>query len=235
VRFGDVPDDLERALPRFLDGRPGEGAETLKAGRVHRLGAWVVKVAGPSSGRLARLRRSPLRRELDLALRLRAVRTPRPLCLVEERHGLAVERGLLVTEFVAGRHLPELWGDARAVAAFPAFLARMHAARVYHGDLHPLNSIWDGTEWVLIDLASLRRGLHKLLGRRLVERQWMRLVHNLTYGDPDAFGRVRELFARYRELSGAAGDVEPAWERVCAGARRLRRAAGLAEPIGAGP
>jgi Ser/Thr protein kinase RdoA (MazF antagonist) len=187
---------------------------------VWRVGPWLVKRSG-RGGLKDLFRRGPALRAAERARALDAIPTPQPLVALERRRGRALESGLVVSEWIAGRHLHELWDDARALAAFPPFLARMHAAGVLHGDFHPRNALWDGERWVLLDLEGVRGPLHRLFARRLVRRQWARLLHNLEHARPDCRPDVRALFERYLEEVGRAGDRERAWAAVVREAARL--------------
>jgi serine/threonine protein kinase len=137
----------------------------------------------------------------------------------EERRGPFLERSLLVTEYIEGPSLAEAWGrDASACAAFPRFLAALHRRGIFHGDLHPGNLLWNGTEWVLIDLAALRHPLRTLRRRRLILDQWAELALRL---EPDA--RLSTAFEAYLGAAGLAWERGRTWERVLERARRAAR------------
>jgi len=227
VRYGPLPVELEARLGDWFAAGYVEGVEPFEASRAFHWGDWVIKFSGPQRGWRKWLRPSPLWRAAELAFSLPALRTPRPLAVLERRLGGFTEQSLSVVEFVEGRLLHELWeDDRRAVEAFPVFLAGMHAAGIYHGDMHTRNAIWNGEEWMLLDLEGLRLGLHRLFGPRLVEKQWARIYHSLIYVYPDGEPQIRALYDDYRRARGSAPD----WERVRAGALRYREAAGLADP-----
>ena len=136
------------------------------------------------------------------------------------RHPGQPVSGLSVSEFVEGRWLHRLWDDdPPAREAFPRFLVDMHTRGVFHGDLNLRNMLWDGTEWVLLDLEGVRRGLRARLPRRLIEAQWVRVLATLR-GRPGS----RELFEAYLKQAPEGGpwseDPAAVWERIEARARR---------------
>jgi hypothetical protein len=159
------------------------------------------------------------------------VRTPAPLVALEQREGPRRGAGVLVSEFIDGRWLHRLWDDDPAArAAFPRFMAEMHRARVFHGDLNARNMLWNGHEWVLLDLEGLRTGLQAMFPERLIEAQWVRLAATLRLRPG-----VRELFEAYLGEAGTPGDGAKLWKRIEQGAASLRaqwdaqRSAPLAE------
>jgi hypothetical protein len=125
-----------------------------------------------------------------------------------------------VTEFVAGPTLREAFqDDERARKALAPFLALLHRNGVFHGDLHPANMIWSGSEWVLIDLDALRHPLRRMFRRRLILEQWAQLAFRL--------GAVPELESSFREYSVLAefpGDPSETWADVVRRAERIRSA-----------
>jgi hypothetical protein len=216
-RYGELPAELAVALPRWLErGVLGKGeGQVLKTGAVWRVGDLVVKLYAPREGFDA-WRPSPALRAAELAAEL-PVRTPAPIVALEQRRDPRRGAGVLVSEFVEGRWLHRLWDDDPAArAAFPGFMAAMHKARVLHGDLNARNLLWNGREWVLLDLDGLRVGMQALFPERLIEAQWVRLVATLRLRPG-----VRELFLDYaREM--ATGDAEARWRRIEGGAAGLR-------------
>jgi tRNA A-37 threonylcarbamoyl transferase component Bud32 len=221
-RYGVIPADVESALPRWLASRSVEEGAAIKPGRVYRSGSWLVKIFGPSRALKDALRRSGAVRTADLHARLLPVRTPAPLVALEERRGPFLERSLLVTEFVEGLSLREAFGrDEPARQALGPFLALLHRRGVFHGDLHPQNAIWNGSEWVLLDLASLRHPLRRLARRRLILDQWAEFATGLG-----ADARLEECFARYLAAAGLAWDPRAAWAEVRLRAERIRAARG---------
>lgn len=218
VKFGALPREIENALPRWIETQRVDGGEELRAGRVWRSDAWVVKFDGVERP----LRRSSALRAARAALELsaRGVATPAPVAALEWRTGARVAGSVLVTEFVRGRALFDVWSsDPRAVDAFPLFLHALHAAGVYHGDFHPENALWDGARWVLIDLESLKRRAPWRSWSSIAETQWARVLRALDF---DA--RTAELFTRYDTLADPAHDANArraAWSRIECAARAL--------------
>lgn len=209
-RFGDLPLDVERELPRWIEDPDGSNLRLIKAGRVYRTDAWLLKFSGPRRALRDAFRPSPALRVARTAARITAIRTPRPMLALEWRRGAFVDESLYVGEFVAGRRLHDLWrNDERAVNAFPRFMAAMHGARIVHGDFHPMNVVWNGSEWVLIDLDSIRGPLHALRLRAIAMQQWARTLRNLRF---DA--GVRALFDEYLRAAGLAWPADAAWREV---------------------
>lgn len=225
LAYGTLPREVDERLAAWLaEGRVTEGT-ALKPGSVFRFGAWAVKLFEPATG-WRRLRRSRALHSAELARRILPILSPRPLVALEERRGARRGRGLLVSELVEGPHLHEAWDDPEALGELPAFMARCHRRRVFHGDLHPRNLIWNGSDWVLIDLESVRHVLHGLFAPNLVRNQWSRLYRNMVQFRPEAGPRMRELFESYLRITGRGGNPDDQWARVVAGA-------GSAAPSGA--
>ena len=214
-RYADVDDELlENAGCWVTDGTVRDG-EDLKAGRVFRWRNHAVKFGRPRRKLTDALRRAPAIRAADRYARLGDVRSPRPLLALERRSGLGIAGDLLVSEFVEGGHLDEIWHtDPDAVAAFPGFLAAMHAADVFHGDFHVANAIWNGAHWYLIDLEDLRHRLHALRRRRLVADQWGLIAFNLECRAGVAAPAVEALFDAYVRRAGTITDPKELWARV---------------------
>lgn len=219
VRYGDVPSRIEQALPDCIGGRAPAGASELKPGVVWRFGPWCVKRFDPLGPARRLVARSPAERSAELHFEL-PVRSPRPLAHLERDGG---RRGsLLVAEFVEGAFLIRAWReDPAARAALPAMLATLNSAGWFHGDLHTRNLLWNGAEWVLIDLAAIRPRLHGLWRRRRVLDQWGRIACALG-GQPG----VREALESYLGAveagrGGSAWSREDAWKRVAARADEL--------------
>jgi len=215
--YGKVPEEIEARLASWIErGRVEEG-QVLKPGRAYRYGPWTIKFGG-SGGARDTWRASTSRRSARAHFRLLPVRTPRPLVVLERRSGLRrLERSLLVCEFIEGAHLSEVWcRDAGAMRAFPAFLALLHSRPVLHGDFHPRNLLWNGTEWVLIDLDAVRHRLHSLRRKELVLDQWARILRGLDFDES-----VRAAFAEYLEASGRRWPREPAWRTIETRARAM--------------
>jgi hypothetical protein len=226
--YAEIPAGLLDRVPEWLERYEVPGAREIRPHRVYRRDDLLVKLYGPGDTFKDRFRRSRAVRSADWYARLLPLRTPRPLLAIELRSWGRVTQALLVAEFVSGHSLTELWNERHALAhdafdALPRFMAEMHRHRVYHGDLHPQNLIWDGREWTLIDLDGMRRRQH--VGRRIVERQWVRLFVSLG-GDR----RLRPYFEAYLDAAGWRWDADAAWRRIVDGsaeplARRARREA----------
>jgi Lipopolysaccharide kinase (Kdo/WaaP) family len=217
-RYGEVPMEVERALPRWLASPEIEGGIAIKPGRVDRFGRWLVKRTGASRALKDALRPASSIRSADLHARLLPVRTPAPLVALETRRGPFLHGSLLVTEFVEGPSIAEAFAsDERARAAFAPFLAELHRRGVFHGDLHPANAIWNGSEWVLIDLDAIRHPLRRLRRRRLILEQWGQLAFRLG---PDS--RLKESFTHYLEAADLPMDPAAAWTEVLRSAERIR-------------
>jgi len=203
-RYAAVDPALAMLVPAWLATLSVPEGSVLKAPDVHRVGALVVKFFRQPSlfgwVRPPRAVRSAERYFWCLPLR-----SPRPLLAAGRRLGA---RSLLVREHVSGTLLFDHWRsgswDARSEEALVTFLAGMERHGVIHGDLHPRNLLWSGTEWVLLDVDGLRHRLHDP-GRVLVG-QWARFVLHL--GDE---ARVREL---HRRAAEHLGSTRVAWEAV---------------------
>ena len=216
LRYGPLPESLEAALPRWLAERRVAEGEEIHPGRVWHWEELAIKLHPPRGELREWFRRSPAVRAAELHARL-SVRTPRPLVAVQERRGLALGWSLFASEFVEGTFLPRTWdSDPAGREAFPRFLAAMHAAGVFHGDLHVRNMLWNGREWVLLDLESLRHPLRALRRRRIIEDQWARLVCSL--GPREG---VQASFEAYLREVGAKWEPQEAWRRVEQRARAL--------------
>jgi Ser/Thr protein kinase RdoA (MazF antagonist) len=152
-------------------------------------------------------------RLVELGRRLAPIPTPAPVLAAElprRKGGLFAGRSLLVSAYVEGRDLLATWGrDARAEAAFPALLAAMHRRRLFHGDLHPRNVLWDGAAWVVLDVGALRHPLRTWRPRALAEAQWAELDFRL--GSPPS---LRAAFDAYWAALGLCGDAHRAWARI---------------------
>lgn len=220
LRLGELPAEIEERLGRWLsEGAVPEGEE-IKAGRVFRFGSWAVKFFEESWDPRRWIRRSAAVRTLFLSRRLLPIATPQPLVALEQGRGLHQRRSLLVSAFVEGLFLDEAWdrGEERAVASFPSFMADMHRRGVFHGDLHLRQLIWNGSQWVLLDVDGMRHGMRTLLPRRLIENHWARVVHSLR-------GRegLRAYFERYLDEMGSGWERERAWRRVMERFEVIRR------------
>ena len=216
-RYGEVPAELERELPRWIAERRVEGGVAIKDGSVYRSGAWLVKFGGPSPSVKDALRPASSIRIADLHERLLPVRTPAPLLALEIRRGPFLEASLLVTEFIEGSTLFDAFrSDERAVRALAPFLAMIHARGVFHGDLHPWNLIWNGSAWVLIDVASLRHPLRTLRRRSLILDQFAQFAYRFEDGE-----RVRQCFGEYVAAAELDWDLARAWDDIQRRAAKL--------------
>jgi serine/threonine protein kinase len=217
-RYGEVPAEIEAALPRWLATSSVEDGTAIKPGRVYRRGPWVVKLGGASRDLKDLLRPASSIRSADLHARLLPVRTPAPLVALELRRGPFLEGSVLVSEFMEGPTLREAFPhDDRARDALAPFLALLHRNGVFHGDLHPANMIWNGSEWVLIDLDSLRHPLRRLFRGRLILEQWAQLAFRLGAGP-----ELQSSFESYLVLSGIRWDPRRSWGEVIRRSERIR-------------
>ena len=219
LRYGTLPAEIEEALPRWIETRTVPEGVELKPRVLYRVKDWAVKLVPAPSGWRS-FRRSPALRAAEIARSIQPLRAPRPLVALQGRRGLRVGDGLLVAEFVEGPHLGDAWDDPAAMAAFPAFLAQCHRRGVFHGDLHPRNLLWNGVEWVLLDLESLRHGLHGVFSRRLIEGQWSRIYRNMSEYREVLEPRAHEIFERYLTAAGLDWNAKRTWSRIVAQAER---------------
>lgn len=217
-RYAELAPSLARALPAWLEQRTVSGGVEIKRGRVHRSGDYLVKFFGPETQLRARLRPAAAIRSADRHVAVRAVRTPKPYAALERRERGRVLGSMLVTEFVEGGFLSELWGEDRAaMQAFPEFMARMVRGGVFHGDFHLQNAVWDGAQWVLLDLGAVRHAFRNLFSRRVIETQWARAWLGLER--PPEFRASFEAFLVAAQLPWDPAD---AWERVRIRSERWR-------------
>ena len=217
-RYGEIPAEIEEALPRWLATSRVEEGTAIKPGRVYRRGPWIVKFTGRSRALKDMLRRASSIRSADLHARLAPVRTPAPLVALEQRRGPLLEGSLLVSEFVDGPTLREAFlADERARDALAPFLALLHRSGVFHGDLHPANTIWNGSEWVLIDLDALRHPLRRMFRRHLILEQWAQLAFRLGASES-----LESSLRSYVVLAELGWDPRGTWEEVLRRAERIR-------------
>lgn len=219
-RYDDLPADIAERAPEWL--RLGEVPEgtALRPRRAYRYQDWLVKLYGPGHPVKDRLRWSAAVRSADWYARLLPFRTPRPILAAEVRERGRLHAAILVTEFIEGPSLTSLWREPHetarnALAAFARFLADMHRRRVHHGDVHPANFLWDGDEWVLIDLDGMRG--RRTTTRRIIERHWVRML--LVLGDET---RLRAMFQVYLDAARLGWEAEASWERIRRQAARIR-------------
>ena len=199
--------DYTKARVWFERG-PGPGDEVFKPGRVWRHADLAIKRFQPEPLLRLGLRRSRAWRSADLHSALAPLPTPKPRLVLEDSNG----GSLLVSDFVRGKFLSALWNaGGPGVHAFPHFMAAMHRRRSLHGDFHTYNALWNGREWVLLDLDGLRGPLHSLRRTSLILNHWGR-IHLALRG---ARG-LRDSFATYLEASKLAWDLERSWPKVVA-------------------
>jgi hypothetical protein len=200
-RYARLDPALEARVPEWLAALDVPEGRALKAPDVHQVGALVVKFfTQPSLFGWVRAPRAV--RSGERYIWCLPLRSPRPLLAAGETRGPS----LLVREHVSGELLKDVWrNDAHAEEALAAFLAGMERHGVVHGDLHPRNLLWTGSDWVLLDVDGLRHRLHDPV--RVLTGQWARFVFHL--GDEE---RVRALHARAGALAGGAARVP--WESV---------------------
>lgn len=222
-QLAPLPADLLDRIPDWLRQGHVAGGEVIRPNRVYRYDQWLVKLYGRGHPIKDRFRRSAALRSAEWHFKVLPLRTAKPFLAVETRSWGLITGALLVTEFVRGPSLQDLWGKPdgetrQALQAFSEFMAQMQSRRVYHHDVHPENFLWDGREWVLIDLDAMRRS--RPIGRRRSEKQWARLVfsarlHSSRPGsDPAEEGRLRAMFEGYLVAAGLRWDREETWRRI---------------------
>ncbi len=203
-----IPEPLAAWCAALAAGRAPPGGRELKPGAVWACDSVVLKYYPPGAKRNA---------AFEAAARFRrCLPVPSPRPFVALRHP---RRGsLLVSERIAGVPMYEVWErDPAAMQALPAFMALMHRHRVFHGDLHAGNALWDGRRWVLIDLDGLRLGRFLLLPAwRHIRRQWGQL--HAFRGFPHV---MAGLFATYAGLLPLRRDPARAWAAIENYARSL--------------
>lgn len=220
--YAPLAADLERELERWLVERrvDGPGVVVIKDRRVYRRGEHVLKFFPPGR-RLRDLgRRVAAVRSAEESARLAPVRTPDPVCALGLRDGVFHGPSLLVSRYVAGRTIAEVWDrDEIAVDALADVLARMHRRSLFHGDFHPGNMLWDGRDWYVIDVGGMRHPLRSLRAERLALDAWAELDRRL--GSPPSLERA---FRRYHAASGErapGGTADEAWRAVAERSRAL--------------
>ena len=182
--YAPLGQELRRDLALWITAGEVPGSEVVRAGRLFRTGELAIKFFGRRSTWPLRdlLPVSPAIRFAELAHSITAVATPEVLVALDLRQGGVRRRSLVAYRWVKGESLERLWASApEAVAAFPRFLAAMHAARVFHGDFHLHQTLWDGEGWTLIDLDGLRHPLRTLPVRRLAVEHWAQVLFGLEF------------------------------------------------------
>ena len=216
--FAELGDDVPAQLLSWLEAGTVADGEAIKPGRVYARGDWIIKIFAAGQRWRDRLRPSPALRCARAHAGLDAVRTPRPIATLEFPNG----RSLVVIERIDGRTLDAVVADPEAqdgVEAFVHMMVAMHRARVFHGDLHPDQVLWDGKDWFLLDLDGLRHPLRSLNRRGVIELQWARLCRSIH---PE---QLHSVFLRYLEQAGWGWDPVEAWQRILARAAQLHRIA----------
>lgn len=206
--------ELCARLAQWAEEGPDAECVEYKRGRVWRWRDVVVKRY--CDGWLTRtgLRAPTAWRVARLGLALPDGAAARPLATLRWSRAIS----LLAAEFVPGRTMLDAWrSDAACVDALPLFMARLHDAGAFHGDLHPGNLLWTGARWVLLDLESLRHPLRTLRRRALAVDQWARLHYRLH---EDL--QVKAAFEEYLRIRAVPWDSDVAWREVLAQVPRLR-------------
>lgn len=230
-RYAELDPELLERVPRWLAEQCVAEGSVLKTGRVFRWKDYAIKLGGSERRWRDVLRPSRSLRSADLYESLLPLPTPRPYLALERRVHGRVESSVLVSAFVAGRTLPEIWDDdPRGVAAFPLFLADMHTRRIFHGDLNLKNALWNGSAWHLIDLESMRHWVHGFFPRKFHEGVWERVVFRLEQVGKAEASAVRPLFETYWERAHLRSDCAPTWERIVNRVRMRQQAGQAAGP-----
>ena len=202
VKSGDVP-----------------GGEVIKPGAVFRWRDLLVKFSPPKASLRDRFRPNAAIRSVRAYERIAPIRSPRPVL------AMAGSSGLLVTEFIEGDFVERIWeSEPHSMDQLVEFLAEMHERRVFHGDFHAHNMIWDGEAWYLIDLESLRHPLRTLVRRSMIEDHWARLHFCLALSP-----KLEAYFGRYLEISGLGWEPASAWKRVTRRSQAMSEAWPLVE------
>ena len=222
--WAELDAELARDVERWVAERTVAGAEVLKANTVFRRGGMVIKFLPTPQGPWQRRRVPPAVRAARQHFAIRPLRSPRPIVALAASTP-AGRVDLLVSEFVAGRVLDQVWTcEPRARQELPPLLAELRRRRIVHGDLHPGNLLWTGEHWYLLDLEAVRAGLHRVFApRRAALSNWARLL--ILTGDEQG---LRAAHARWLDLLGRGGEARR-WKQVLATAQRQRavRAAGF--------
>lgn len=154
------------------------------------------------------LRRSKARRSYEHSLQLTklGIGTADPAGYVEIKHRGRLSQSYYVCRQLEGYDTMRRWErkpDAEPLLrALAAFMVRMHAARVMHGDFTPGNVLYkrldDGTyDFRLIDVNRMKIGTK--IGRR-------QIVRNLRAMNPDSVVETRRLARYYAEAAGIADE-----------------------------
>lgn len=175
------------------------------------------------------------------SLRLREIRTPRPLFVMTRRQGGLPREAVLVTELVRGARSARAFVDAAAKALEPAalvrwrttfvaaaarFLRQMHERRVTHPDLKASNILVTIESWEaepnfwLVDLDGVRTWRRVPRSRKVqnIARCW------LSFHDSAVFTRTDRIrFLRMYLGPDAQDDWKKLWRAVDRAARRKIR------------
>lgn len=219
VRFRAVDPRIAGALPRWIATGEVDAGQALRPRRMWRVGDDVLKLHGRERWmRRSRALRAALAAERGRKCKELAphARFAQPRLVLEWGSRLRVESSLLVTEFIEGATLFEVWNrEPAAVEALATFLAALERARFDHGDFHPGNVLWDGERWALLDLESLREVVSPFHSARREEARFARTLRALDF-DP----RVAEVHERYSAELGRR-DARARWSSIEARARSL--------------
>ncbi|MDF1836669.1 MAG: phosphotransferase, partial [Planctomycetota bacterium] len=169
----------------------------------------IIKLYKRSAKLRAKLQPPGAKRAVAAYLRLLPVPSPTPVFWDRLDH--PDYRSVLVYEYAEGPTLHQLWklGDAEAIAALPPFMGALYRTGVLHGDLHGRNLVWTEGRWLVLDLDSIRSGLHSLRRNKIWERTWARLLFDFE-GAPEA----QELYEQFAQCAGLPGDSKEAWNRI---------------------
>ncbi len=209
------PDAVAAVLPELLAGREPSGITVLKTGAVFRLHTGegqkdlVIKLYKQSPKLRAKLQPPGAKRAVAAYLRLLPIQSPTPVYWNRLDH--PEFRSVLVCEYADGPTLHQLWkdGDTQALQALPEFLGALFKTGVLHGDLHGRNLLWNEGRWLVLDLDSIRSGLHGLRRRKIWERTWARLLFDFE-GAPEA----QDLHMRFAKAAGLEEGASGAWNRI---------------------
>jgi len=219
--FDRGDEELLGAVRGWLDAGTCDRGERQGVAPVWLTDEWAIKLHGRPDKRGRAWRRSRLRRAAFAHFALASLITPAPLVVVERRrHGRLVAAGM-VMERLRGLPLEQVWHESAARRALPPVLAELLAGGAVHGDIHPGNLLWDGRRWAVIDLDSMRQGLHRLVRRRA----WHRVFGGLHFKLRAAPG-LKACHAATCDLVGH-GDVDRRWRGALGHSRRMAHRRGL--------
>jgi len=211
-RYHELSPELLGLLPRWLRERHVDDGVDLKRGRVFRWKDLVVKFSPPSARFRDRFRPGSALRAAEWHAQLAPLAMAQPHLALEQRNLTGLHSQLLVSEFVEGVFLHEIFrDDPHAVGEYARFVAELHGRGFFHGDLHSLNLLWDGERWVLIDVEGFRGGLHRLRPARLVTQHWGLISSNLMGYAAATDEELRPIFDAYIAHSTLSLNVDKVW------------------------